>query len=246
MKNFSQLSNPPFRRSDFDDRLTMYALAATAAGVGILAMAQPAEAEIVYTKANKHIGPNSTLHLDLDHDGIADFDLKDVYEAGGYSSAGWLSAVPDRPKNAAWGHVVQRQAYGSALSANVEVGPKAQFLAEAVGMAEEDFSGGKDRAAFVYGSGPWANVTNRYLGLKFVIKGEMHFGWARLNVSLGKYNTEVSAVLTGYAYETVANRPILTGKEHGSDDRSNPAQAVDRAATLGRLARGSSGRGQND
>ena len=36
-----------FRLPDFDRRLSMYALAASAAGVGMLALAQPAESEII-------------------------------------------------------------------------------------------------------------------------------------------------------------------------------------------------------
>jgi hypothetical protein len=246
MKYPSQLSKPSFRLPDFDHRLSAYALAASAAGVGMLALAQLAEGKIIYTKAHKQIGPNSTLHLDLNHDRIADFDLKDTFSTWSYSSAGLLSAVPHRPKNAIWGHTVQRTAYASALSANVKVGPKGQFLAGAGGMASEYFNGGRDHAGFLYGNGPWANVTNRYLGLKFVIKGKTHFGWARLNVSLSSGSSQVTAVLTGYAYETVANRPILTGKKSGPDGQDNATPAVDPSATLGRLARGRKGPGHND
>jgi len=240
MKNPSQVSKPSFRLPDFDHRLSAYALAASAAGVGMLALARPAEGKIIYTKTNKYIGPNTTLHLDLNHDSVADFDLKDTFSAWSYSSAGLLAVLPDRQKNAIWGHTVQRTAYASALWANVKVGPKGQFLAGAGGMASEYFAGGRGRPAFPYGNGPWANVTNRYLGLKFVIKGQTHFGWARLNVTLGSGNSQVTATLTGYAYETVANRPILTGKERGTDESDNKASSA--PATLGRLSRGAQGR----
>jgi hypothetical protein len=246
MKNPSQLSKPSFCLPDLDRRLSAYALAASAAGVGMLTLAQPAEGKIIYTKAHKHIAPSSMLHLDLNHDGIADFDLKDTFETISYSSFGLLSALPDRPKNAIWGHIVGRQAYASALSANVKVGPKGQFLAGAGGMASEYFNGGRDRRDFTYGNGPWANVTKRYLGLKFVIKGKTHFGWARLNVRISNDSSQVTGILTGYAYETVANRPILTGKESGSDAQDDSTPAVDPSTTLGRLARGSQSRGHHD
>jgi hypothetical protein len=246
MNNPSRQSNSSFRFPDFDHRLSAYALAATAAGVGLLALAQPAAGEIIYTKAHKHIGPNSKLHLDLNHDGIADFDLKDTFSQWSYSSRGLLSALPDRPKNAIWGHIVGRTAYASALPANVEVGPKGQFLTGEGGMASEYFNGGRDRAGFLYGNGPWANVTNRYLGLKFVIQGKIHFGWARLNVSLSKGDSQVTAVLTGYAYETAVNRPILTGKEGGLDVHGNSTASADRSPTLGRLAQGSIRSGSSD
>jgi len=242
MKHPSRSSNRSFRLPDFDHRLSTYALAASAAGVGVLALALPAEGEIVYTKANKHIVANTTAHLDLNHDGIVDFDLKDVYRTSGYSAWGSLFAVPDRQKNAVWGHTDHFGAYASALLANVQVGPKGQFLPGAGTMAGTSFLGGRARHALAYGSGPWANVTNRYLGLRFVIKGKTHFGWARLNVSIDPNTVEVTATLTGYAYETVANRPIITGRKHGSDESNIPTSSETSSATLGSLARGAGSR----
>jgi hypothetical protein len=73
--------------------------------------------------------------------------------------------------------------------------------------------------------GKWINVNNRYLGLKFKIKGKFHYGWARLSVH--NFINDISATLTGYAYETIPNKPIITGKTKGEDDSSveqpNPA-----------------------
>jgi hypothetical protein len=46
-------------------RLDMYALAASAAGVGLVALAQPAEAKIVYTPSNIPINVNGGV-VDLD------------------------------------------------------------------------------------------------------------------------------------------------------------------------------------
>jgi hypothetical protein len=80
--------------------------------------------------------------------------------------------------------------------------------------------------------GPWLGVKNRYLGLKFQIRGTSHFGWARLSV-VSTENSITSAALTGYAYETVANKPIIAGKTKGRDVVTLPR-------TLGHLAAGSS------
>jgi hypothetical protein len=228
-RSTARLSDPIHRR------LNVYALSATAAGVGALASAQPAESEIIYTKVHKVIGSQSTFHLDLNHDGINDFDLKDTvttYTSGGIRAA--LSAFPDQQKNALWGHTVQPKGYDSALFANVRVGLKGRFLGGAGLMAESSVSGG--RPSIFSCTGPWANVSNRYLGLKFVIKGETHFGWARLSVRCS--GTRVTATLTGYAYESIANRPILTGKERGTDEPDDPIPAGDSSTTLGQLAQG--------
>jgi hypothetical protein len=54
-------------------QLNMYALAAGAAGVGLLALAPLAEAKIVYTPAHAKI--TQLVALDLNHDGSVDFYL---------------------------------------------------------------------------------------------------------------------------------------------------------------------------
>jgi len=231
MKLTSKPSRTPSRLSDSLSRqLNMYALAASAAGVGMLALAQPAEARIIYTKANKNIGPNTTLHLDLNHDGIADFDLKDTFSTNTTGGLlGQLTVSPDEEKNAVWGHKVH-WAYASALSANVRVGPKRQFLPGRGMMARTFVSGGVRLPRPLFSYGFWCNVENRYLGFKFVIKGKTHFGWARLNVSCADFR--VYATLTGYAYETIPNKPIIAGKTKGPD------VITVQPATLGRLALG--------
>ena len=68
--------------------------------------------------------------------------------------------------------------------------------------------------------GKWGgNPKNRYVGVRFSIKGETHYGWIRLSV-----NTEIplhmSATITAYAYETVPNKRILAGTAERSTVRS--------------------------
>jgi hypothetical protein len=86
---------------------------------------------------------------------------------------------------------------------------------------------------YVAGSswGQWKDVRNRYLGFKFAIKGKTHYGWALLNVTFNPKNLKITAILTGYAYETIPNRAMIAGKTQEADERDQPA-------TLGRLALG--------
>jgi len=56
-----------------DHKLLGYAAAAGAAGVGILALAKPSQAEIVYTPTHQTVPPS--LALDLNNDGITDFTI---------------------------------------------------------------------------------------------------------------------------------------------------------------------------
>src|SRR5580704_2917085 len=53
-------------------RLSAYTLAASAAGVSVLALAQPTEAKIVYTKAHHRIPLNTFYGVDVNRDGVTD------------------------------------------------------------------------------------------------------------------------------------------------------------------------------
>ena len=134
----------------------------------------------------------------------------------------------------------------TALGAGVRVGPKRRFSYAKKLMAVDyyaDGTGGSGTCA-----GPWNNVKNRYLGLKFSIKGETHFGWARLTVTCTTMfgNHTVTGVLTGYAYETIPNKAIITGKTKGPESRDEEEGAVltvptPEGVTLGTLAVGAPG-----
>jgi|HubBroStandDraft_1064217.scaffolds.fasta_scaffold32730_1 hypothetical protein len=55
-------------------KLNMYTLAASAAGVGVLALTQSADAKIVYTKTDVNVFKTYPgFALDLNNDGVADF-----------------------------------------------------------------------------------------------------------------------------------------------------------------------------
>jgi hypothetical protein len=66
---------------------------------------------------------------------------------------------------------------------------------------------------------PWHTSGKKQacLGVKFSAKGKVHFGWARFVTHSRPHPT---AELTGYAYETMPNKPIITGKTKGPDDNS--------------------------
>ena len=98
-----------------------------------------------------------------------------------------------------------------------------------------------------FAGGPWANVANRYLGLRFAISGEFHYGWARLTVRASKNTKIVTAVLTGYAYETIPDKPDHHRETKGPHDISVEGSdaavhgADSHPPNLGLLAMGSPG-----
>ncbi len=212
-------------------QLEMYALAASAAGVGMLGLTQPAEAKIVYTPADKHIEPHHLFRLDLNHDGKVDFTLSNFASCGTDQCDYGLFQKPAGIGNSVVGFIFDGQLLlASALNRGARIGPDAGFHKGTADLVEAVYSEGGESTNVL---GVWPNVKDRYLGLKFRIHGVTHYGWARLSVAVSR--TTIKAILTGYAYETVPNRPILAGKTKRTD--VIPVQP----ASLGQLAQGASG-----
>ncbi|HXM23225.1 MAG TPA: hypothetical protein VN948_18350 [Terriglobales bacterium] len=232
-------------------QLNMYALAAGAAGVGMLALAQPSEAKIVYRHTNVVVGLNglSIYGLDLNHDGISDVIIRadrtrfDCQTHGGFELSLW--EIPTSNNG------VEGQP-PTPLRAGAPIGGRQHFYSGKGSLATSNF--------FYAGrscqhGGNWWSVTDRYLGVKFKIHRKTHYGWARLTFDRGR-----NATLTGYAYETIANKSIKAGQTKGRADDStlnpdsanpddfgpgatvtNPIPDTPQPASLGVLALGAQG-----
>jgi hypothetical protein len=202
--------------------------------VGALALAQPAEAKIVYTPANENLSTCEAVLLDLNHDGINDFFFQNF--CARFTSA--LGPYTKDAGNEIWGtpdKKNQQVKLASALPAHFRVRPSKHFSS---GNRSGSYQGklmwrfqlacstGTQTNCKTLKTGQWLPpVTDRYLGLKFKSKGKTHYGWARITVpSTG------NTVLTGYAYETIPKTPIITGKTHSNDEAQD--------ASLGGLAAG--------
>jgi hypothetical protein len=80
-------------------QLCAYAVATSAAGVSMFALVQPANAEVVYTPVDQEINAHQGYAIDLNHDGIVDFRIQNLYKRqfwGGfpYTSNILLQVVP--------------------------------------------------------------------------------------------------------------------------------------------------------
>jgi hypothetical protein len=207
-------------------QLDSYARAAAAAGVGVLALSASAEAKIVYTPVHRAIDCCEAVTLDLNHDGVADFQLQ---WGTSDSHAVVLGVSPMQSGNQVRGVSLYASALpkGATIESGWQFQPNHQLMAS---FHASSTSGSR---------GKWTNVKNRYLGVKFFIKGKIHYGWARLSVRVKGFS--ITATLTGYAYETVANKGIVAGKTKGPDSFLPDSPAVSPksgAASLGRLAAG--------
>jgi len=57
--------------------------------------------------------------------------------------------------------------------------------------------------------GSFLGTSGKYLGVRFDISGNTHYGWIQVNVPGGTFPT--SATITGYAYEDIADKQITAG-----------------------------------
>jgi len=247
----------PKHRQSFLDQLGLYAVAATAASVGVLALTEPADASVVFTPAHTKISAG-TISLDLNNDGIADFNLTRAVFYGGRAFSSSTVIAPLNPANRIEGNGQIR------FSGQLEVSAFALPAGSVIGPAQQQFlpAGQKFMRGYFYdigtiqlnrsSAGAWANkngLSDRYLGLVFTINGQTHFGWARLSVPARTHMFDVGTTLTGYAYETVPGKPITTGSSQDTAELSNrplplkPALAPVRAdaQVLGALALGYGG-----
>jgi hypothetical protein len=219
-----------------NQQLNMYALAAGAAGVSLLASIQPSEAKIVYTKVNIQIKYNTRLDLDLNHDGIGDFTIfnrfnrtfgQRLYVRGGING------------------IEQSNGYAAELDSGARIGRSQNFAP--FGLMFSTGPGGE--------KGNWVCEFNEvcpfggYLGLKFKLRGKIHYGWARLGGAHGVDDFR----LFGYAYETIPGKSIIAGQTKGMvDDPTNegvgtgasvtkPIPDAPQPPSLGMLALGAQG-----
>jgi len=222
-------------------QLNMYALAASAAGVGVLALAGAAEAKIVYTPARRVIEKNSYFGIDLNHDGIVDFTIFNSARTFGSFRRNSIIAWPnqlysDGVEGTRFGN--SGYIYEAALKQGKPIGHGQYFFQKGFMVAQcvhgTHQSGPPCSNRPYHTLGKWINVRNRYLGLNFTIHGKSHYGWARLSVQVSKHPFKLRAILTGYAYETVANKAIIAGKTKGPD------VITVQPASLGHLAAGAS------
>jgi hypothetical protein len=217
-----------------NERLNAYALAGAAIGIAALPTAAPAE--IVYTPTHVFIGPGANSYdLDLNADGINDFQFQFLSSHSGQSIAylalHMVSQPP--PKSVVVG------SYGAAALKKGDVINASDDFRFCRSYCSSGFLMAFAEPSRDFGS--WVNVKNHYLGLRLHVKGQAHYGWARLSVQVS--GVSVSAILTGYAYETTPNKSIRAGQTSGPTVPDNaeartPNQMRPSPGSLGWLARG--------
>jgi hypothetical protein len=227
--NYHKKIRDGVKSAALEKQLKSYVLAGAAASAALFTLSDPARASVVYTPVQISL-TDGRVNIDLNGDGITDFALvdRDKYVSGAYSNR-ILGVV-----GMAGASVIQGSAFAAALLQNDPISSAQPFEAVSQGrgrMASIGYGCIVGSGCQSFKLGPWQSVKNNYLGFKFQLNGETHFGWARINVA-SKYqplgNSKIRVYLSGYAYETTPNMAINAGQTTGSDARDS----------LGDLARG--------
>jgi len=190
-------------------RMLLYVLAAGAALAGTPA----SQAKVVFTASNAIVdAPHDTLNIDLDNDGQTDVVLTASYV---YTDGLSYQSIMATAHN---GNAV--------ITSAKRPFPFALALTKGTPIGSSDASkffrqGALERGPFqVQNMGYFLNMRNRYLGVRFLINGQTHFGWIGFRHVKGGKGLYAEALLGGWAYETIPDKAIKAGDEGTQDTDS--------------------------
>jgi len=208
----------PVRRG-LEQRLLAYAAAASASFVAT----QPAAARVVYTPLDLTIRIGS-VPLDLNHDGVVDFSIVGA-KSHTLSASFTHSLRVNAFGNAGAGVLASRYDGASALALGAVIGPGGHFLkvqnanARMAWVEQTDLDTSVVSCRGAFANGPsftyfCQGTKDRFLGLRFVVNGQTHYGWAGFSVVTIKTGppAHIFARLVGIAYEDIPDRPIRAGQ----------------------------------
>jgi hypothetical protein len=204
-------------------RLNCYALAAGAAGVAILACSVPVDAAPVCTKLHIDLVGTGTYALNPAHQRVPPFNIAETYNnvsslLGGSWNRGffipnWVGAMP----------LLGANNLPADVRSGASIGPRGNFAkGPSYGML---FTYGIGKGTINHHKGNLQFGQSNYIGFKFGVAGESHYGWVRMNVTFearadGKMGT---MHIHGYGYETTPNKAIHAGQCSATEQASEPS-----------------------
>lgn len=210
-------------------------LARFSAVAGAVIAGGSVNAQLVYTDVNPDIivdTASGPYDLDFNNDLVTDISLMVIHQSGAGTYSGFTYTYQGSAA------AVQAPAGNGALtitsgsSSNIVVAPMnngdlidgaANFLSSGALAVDVLVTIPVVSYTYQFQQGAWLGVSDKFLGVKFMIGANTHYGWARLDVSAGADTIRVK----DYAYNQNVDLPLLAGQTVGLDD-----VAVDNKVTI--------------
>lgn len=220
--------------TNLEKKLSKYSAVAGA----VLATAAGADAQVVYTDVDPDVtvtGTGNNYLLDLNNDGTDDYDLAVVMQSGTYAGGLVnytidLVGVNPLNSNSVMGTTGSIANYAAALDLNDMIDDAGNFLTGgSVGLGLAGYGVVTGVYSTNLNIGNFANVTDKYLGLKLIAGGMTYYGWARVDVD----PSGTAFTVKDYAYNSDADQGIpagalATGIGEASLQGVNIAQVMDK------------------
>ncbi|MEI7801988.1 MAG: T9SS type A sorting domain-containing protein [Bacteroidota bacterium] len=188
----------------------------TAMAAGILAVSKPADAQVIYTDVIPDTTiQNGTYGLDLNNDGVTDFNLTHVASNGVdivlIAPSGSLNAFANESVTIGPYNVPSPDTlnFGDTINQNLNWQQIIPATSTSSGAGSNSFVLGINLPQYGIAGGNWFDAGEHYLGLRFKIGTADYYGWARviLGESAGQFT------LKDYAYYDDSSKSILAGQE---------------------------------
>lgn len=229
------------KKSNLTSKLRAYS-ALTASGM----LMSTANAGIVYTdidpdsvRAGNNNLTNEYFFIDLDDNGVNDFQIgmfnaqmttSQTYTWNGVWASGINTSSLATTSNAiAYSGVAFSYKLTLPLSAGSTIGASKSFSYYNLLGVVSYWSTALGSAG---GNGYFGNFTNqgeKYMGLRFTVGGNIHYGWARIQVDSANYGF----TLMDYAYETCPDKSIEAGMMIGGSGTNMSTLSACDSATIG-------------
>ena len=169
---------------------------------------------LVYRKVNMVVGYNKQISLDIDADGISDFNFFGQLIYHDEKPHLYLLVSPKTAKgasvmvkegeelviNALWTFPLEKE---TIIQAN-----PTQGCIWTEPLMKGFIAGSSKTSTSEEYTGLWIGKQQRYMGIKFKLNGKFHYGWVKL--SHNKLDDEVT--LDAYAYNKLPEQGIIAGK----------------------------------
>ena len=193
-------------------RLSQYgALSVAVAGISAL----NAQEEIVYTNIADLSGSGSYLDLHMDADGIVDFQIANFagasYDVLVFRPAGSGYYNSNEVLGFRSGYLLYPFALTDGVTISNTVSGSSSNKGGSGSWIGGNFYQTMNWNSCGYSYSNWCDVTDKYLGLRFKIGSNTHYGWARLDVPLAA-SSGSGWVLKDVAYNSTPNATIKAGQ----------------------------------